>query len=140
MKKLAIGVALLALLLALSALAWGGYIFEDPIFGIGENVVNVLVAKDVPQGETVSGVTTVYMLVPRNVPARVIDPLGCDARVIPTRPQWGPIRISLAAVRAAETDGGSSYPVRVTVFDDAGYSLSLPGRAGRWVVVPYIQW
>ena len=140
MKKLAIFAIVVIVLLATSAPVWGGYIFEDPIFGIGDNVVNVWIAKDVPAGETVSHVTQVHMLVPRNVPARIINPLGCRVNLVHIGPQYGPLRISLAAVKVQKTDQGSSYPVQVTVFDDDGYSLTLPGRAGRFVVVPYIQW
>jgi hypothetical protein len=140
MKKFAILAVVVAVLLASSALAWGGYIFEDPIFGIGDNVVNVLIGKDVPAGETVSRITHVHMYVPRNVPSRLIDPLGCQVRLSKIAPQYGPLRISLAAVLVPRTDQGSSYRVQVTVFDDAGYSLTLPGWAGRITVVPYIQW
>ena len=140
MKKFAILAIVVTVLLASSALVWGGYIFEDPIFGIGDNQVNVLIGKDVPAGETVSRVTQVHMFVPRNVDARLIDPLGCQVRLTKIARQFGPLRISLAAVKVPRTDQGSSYTVQVTVFDDAGYSLTLPGRAGRTVVVPYIQW
>jgi len=140
MKKFAILAIVVAVLLASSALVWGGYIFEDPIFAIGDNQVNVLIGKDVPAGETVSQITRVTMFVPRNVPARLIDALGCQVQLRQIGSQYGPLRISLAAVKVPLTDQGSSYTVQVTVFDDAGFSLTLPGRSGRWVVVPYIQW
>jgi len=140
MKKFAILAIVVTVLFASSALVWGGYIFEDPIFAIGENQVNVLIGKDVPAGETVSQMTRVIMFVPRNVPARLIDPLGCQASLRRIGAQYGPLRISLAAVKAPKTDQGSTYTTQVTVFDDDGFSLTLPGRAGRWTVVPYFQW
>ena len=140
MKKLAIFAVVVIVLLATSAPVWGGYIFEDPIFGIGDNTVHVTALLSVPDGESVSRVTQVHMFVPRNVPARIIDPLGCKVNLIKIGPQYGPLSISLAAVKVQKTDQGSSYPVWVTVEDNAGYSLTLSGRAGRFVVVPYIQW
>ena len=138
-KWVILGVAVVALL-AFSTMAWGGYIFEDPIFGIGDREVNVLVGMSVPEGETVSKPTKVYMLVPRNVPARVIDPMDCIARVVHIGPQYGPLRVSLALVKVPRTDQHSRFPIQVTLFDDAGYSLTLPGRSGRFMVVPYVQW
>jgi len=138
MKKLLFLALILALLLGASATVWGGYFFEDPIFAIGGQTVNVFIGKDT--AVRVSDVTEVNFLVPRNVPARVLDPMGCTARVTPIGVQTGPLRISLAMVMVPLNDAGRSYPVQVTVFDDDGYSLTLNGRAGSWVIVPYIKW
>jgi len=138
MKKLFAIALVVAVLLTFSGVAWGGYFFEDPIYAIGDNNVNVLIGRDTT--EPVSQLTMVNFMVPRNVPAAVLDPFDCMARVVPIGAQHGPFRISLAMVKAARTDAGHSYPVQVTVFDDDGYVLTMRGVAGSWVVVPYIKW
>ena len=82
----------------------------------------------------------VTVLVPKNVHARVVDPQGTIVSIQRIDAQFGHIRVSSVMVKAALTDKGHAYPVRVTVFDDAGYSLTMAGRAGEQVVVPYIHW
>lgn len=140
MKKFAlVSLLVVVLLLATSAWAWGGYIFQDPQIKIGDRTVNVLVAMDVPEGATVSRPSHLVAHVPRNVPAEVIDPFGWRVQVVPAAPQPGPTTVSILMVRVARTDRGASYPVQVTVFDDAGYSFTVNGHAGELIVVPYIQ-
>lgn len=140
MKKFALASLLvIVLLLATSAWAWGGYIFQDPQLKIGDRTVNVLVAMDVPEGATVSRLSHLVVRVPRNVPAEVIDPFGWQVQVVPAPQQFGPTVVSILMIRVARTDKGQSYPVQVTVFDDAGYSLTVSGYAGHLIVVPYVQ-
>jgi hypothetical protein len=140
MKKFALASLLvIALLLVTSAWAWGGYIFQDPQIKIGDRMVNVLVAMDVPEGATISRPSHLVAHVPRNVPAEVIDPFGWRVQVVPASPQSGPVIVSVLTIRVARTDRGQSYPVQVTVFDDAGFSVTVNGRAGELIVVPYTQ-
>jgi len=75
MKKYALVALVIALILGVGATAWGGYIFQDPLVGIGDRTVNVLIGMSVPEGETVSQPGHLQVLVPRNVPARLIDPM-----------------------------------------------------------------
>ncbi|MGC8827924.1 MAG: hypothetical protein ACP5TV_13095 [Anaerolineae bacterium] len=140
MKKFALaGLLVIALLLVTSAWAWGGYIFQDPQIKIGDRTVNVLVAMDVPEGAVVSRPSHLVAHVPRNVPAEVIDPFGWRVQVVPAPPQRGPSIVSILMVHVSRADRGMSYPVQVTVFDDAGFSVTVNGRAGELIVVPYIQ-
>jgi hypothetical protein len=140
MKKFALASLLvIALLLVTSAWVWGGYIFQDPQIKIGDRTVNVLVAMDVPEGATVSQPSYLVAHVPRNVPAEVIDPFGWRVQVVPAPPQSGPVTVSVLMIRVARADRGQSYPVQVTVFDDAGFSVTVNGRAGELIVVPYTQ-
>ena len=140
MKKFALASLLvIALLLVTSAWVWGGYIFQDPQIKIGDRTVNVLVAMDVPEGATVSRPSHLVAHVPRNVPAEVIDPFGWRVQVVPAPPQSGPVTVSVLMIRVARADRGQSYPVQVTVFDDAGFSVTVNGRAGELIVVPYTQ-
>jgi hypothetical protein len=140
MRKIIIAALVLIILLAASGWAWGGYIFEDPIMVIGGHQVNVMIGQDVPQGETASAPTELNVLVPSNVPAQLVDPMGAVVSFRALGPQYGPVRISLVVVKVARTDQGHGYPVRITVSDDAGYSFTMSGRAGSQVVVPYIHW
>jgi hypothetical protein len=140
MKRLVlVGFVLLASLV-FTVPAWGGWIFEDPVLNIGGHRVDVAVMLSLPSGQTVSSPTSVYMLVPRNVKSSIVEPMGCDVQLIPTAPQPGPLRLSFAMVKQPLTDNGHSYPIQVTVSDDVGFTLSVPGRAGAWIVVPYLQW
>ncbi len=140
MKKLVLASLLvIALLFATSAWAWGGYIFQDPQIKIGDRTVNVLVAMDVPEGAAVSRPSHLVAHVPRNVPAEVIDPFGWRVHVVPAPPQAGPTVVSVLIIRVARTDRGDAYPVQVTVFDDAGFSTTVNGRAGELMAVPYVQ-
>ena len=141
MKKLVIlGIAVVALL-AFSVPVWGGYIFEDPLFKVGEREVQVEVIMITPGEETVSKTTTVTMLVPRNLPAEVIDPLGCKARIRRIAPQDGPPFISLVQVKVPrKTDEGSMYTFSVEVRDDRGFKTTTPpSPSDQAIVVSYIQ-
>ncbi len=140
MKKVALASLLaVVLLLATSVWAWGGYIFQDPQLKIGDRTVNVLVALDLPEGATVSRPSHLVARVPRNVPAEVLDPFGWMVQVVQSAPQPGPTTVSILMVHVPKADHGRSYPLQVTVFDDAGYSITVSGWAGQPLFIPYVQ-
>ena len=137
-KRLALVAVVLGILLAATGPAWAGYFFEDPIFQIGDRTVSVMIGVDAGS-DTVSQPTQVRMLVPRNLAAAVLDANGCDTTLSFIGAQRGPYRICMVLVRVPRSDQGNSFPVMVTVSDDAGFSFTASGRAGSFVVVPYIQ-
>ncbi|MBC7222954.1 MAG: hypothetical protein H5T59_01535 [Anaerolineae bacterium] len=111
-----------------------GYNWEDPIFWVAGTQVEVRIVSEVPEGETVSRPTRVFLLVPRNVEASVEDDGGLRVRLVPMRWYRGgdvPVR---ALVFKPRTDQGSRYPVAVTV--KAGdEEFPAEGTSGRTISV-----
>lgn len=141
-KKWFLLLVILALSLSMAGIAFAdegvfgdeGYNWEDPVFNIAGTRVDVLIASDVPEGETVSRPTRVFLLVPRNVEASVVDDGGLRVRLVPMGWYRGgdvPVR---ALVFKPCTDQGSRYPVAVTV--KAGErEFSTEGTSGRMIRV-----
>jgi len=143
-------VVVLALSLVTSAVALAddgpfgdeGYNWEDPVFQVAGTRVDVLIASDVPEGETVSRLTRVFLFVPRNVEASILDTGGLDVRLVRVGRYWeGPVPFHVIVFKP-RTDEGSRYPVSVTVrageqeFPTA-YGLSgIPIQVWAWVPDP----
>ncbi|MGC8837484.1 MAG: hypothetical protein ACP5UM_03610 [Anaerolineae bacterium] len=136
----------LALSLAASAVALAddgpfgdeGYNWEDPVFQIAGTRVDVLITSDVPEGETVSRLTRVFLFVPRNVEASIVDDGGLDVRLVRAGRHWGgPVPLHIIVFKP-RTDEGSRYPVSVNVkagtaeFPAQGVS-GIPIHVWAWV-------
>ncbi len=92
-----------------------GYNWEDPVFLVAGTRVDVSIASDVPDGETVSRPTRVFLFVPRNVEASVVDDGGLEVRLMRVGRYWGgPVPLHVVVFKP-RTDEGSRYPVSVVV-------------------------
>lgn len=118
-----------------------GYNWEDPVFLVAGTQVDVLIASDVPEGETVSRPTRVFLFVPRNVQASIVDAGTLDVRLVKVGRYWGgPVPLHVIVFKP-RTDEGSRYPVSVTVrtganeFPAQGTS-GIPIHVWAWVPAP----
>lgn len=149
MRKPWLLLLVLALSLATSAVALAddgpfgeeGYNWEDPVFQVAGTRVDVLIVSDVPEGETVSRPTRVFLFVPRNVEASIVDAANLEVRLIKVgRYLGGPVPLHVVAFKP-RTDEGSRYPVSVTVqagdnqFSAQGVS-GIPIHVWGWVPAP----
>jgi len=138
-KATTITLIVLALFLATSAVAWGAFIFQDPVFEINGREVNVWVGFDDELGIANSDIQ-VTMMVPRTLEAEIKDPCGMDVEIVYTAPQRGQLRVSRVVVLVPLTDTGESFDVTILVEDEDGFFVERSGKAGRPIVVPYRQW
>ncbi|MGQ9458310.1 MAG: hypothetical protein ACUVWW_00110 [Anaerolineae bacterium] len=118
-----------------------GYNWEDPVFLVAGTRVDILIASDVPEGETVSRPTRVFLFVPRNVQASIEDAGTLDVRLVKVGRYWGgPVPLHVIVFKP-RTDEGSQYPVSVTVrtevkeFPAQGTS-GIPIHVWAWVPAP----
>lgn len=140
MKKTTVVASLVLILIVLTtSFASAGYIFQDPIFKLGNRIVHVDIAFDEGYLERVGGKTVVTMYAPRNMDARILDPQDCDTYLVRTPPQAGQTRVSTAVVEVPVAAGSDPFPILVIVFDDLGYYDEIPGMAGEPVQVSYVQ-
>ncbi|NLE77523.1 MAG: hypothetical protein GX605_12335 [Chloroflexi bacterium] len=132
---------MLLLAFALPVLADGtfgaeGYNWEDPVLMIAGTRVQVDILSDVPDGETVSRTTRVWVFVPRDVEVELIDDGGMWVNVIAVgRYAFGsdpvPFKVQVFKPR---TDQASTFPVVVTVF--AGQeTTAVSGMSGEQIRV-----
>lgn len=118
-----------------------GYNWEDPVFLVAGTRVDVFIASDVPEGETVSRPTRVFLFVPRNVEASIEDDGGLEVHLVKVgRYLGGPIPLHVIVFKP-RTDQGSRYPVSVTLkagnreFPAQGVS-GIPIHVWGWVPAP----
>jgi len=81
MKKVLAALMVAVLLMGFASVAYAWWIWEDPILSIAGTEVNIEVGIDLPEGASTPP-TDVYVFVPRNVEAYVIDDGGANVTLI----------------------------------------------------------
>ena len=111
-----------------------GYNWEDPTFEVEGEIISVAVESWPPDGEEVPEATTVVLVVPRNVKAKILDTCGMIVRVV--RMGWydgtGKMWFQVHTFKPL-TDQGSTYKVRVHITTEQ-HRFKKTGWAGRPIV------